>query len=127
MFLCSACGRVRIKGHLLHLFTHKIIMVLAYNKQQYCIRVASDYRERDHWILSMHSPERRRHRRRLLLRLNRRKVEVFIHSVIYFVGLYVRHSKVSQIIDDFCRIRHNSDVRFERAYCWRRKGPKQDL
>ena len=31
------------------------------------------------------------------------------------------------IIDDFCQIRRNSDVRFERAYCWRRKGPKQDL
>ena len=30
-------------------------------------------------------------------------------------------------MDDFCRIRRNSDVRFERAYCWRRKGPKQDL
>ena len=27
----------------------------------------------------------------------------------------------------FCRIRLNSDVRFERAYCWPRKGPKQDL
>ena len=32
----------------------------------------------------MHSPERRKHRRRLLLHLNRRKVEAFIHSVIYF-------------------------------------------
>ena len=31
------------------------------------------------------------------------------------------------IIDDFCQIRRNSDVRFERAYCWRRKGSKQDL
>ena len=31
------------------------------------------------------------------------------------------------IIDDFCRIRRNSDIRFERAYYWRRKGPRQDL
>ena len=31
------------------------------------------------------------------------------------------------IIDDFCQIRRNSDVRFERAYCWHRKGSKQDL
>ena len=61
-----------------------IYVVLAYNKQQYCIRVASDYRGRDHWTLSMQSPERRRYRRRLLLHLNRRKVEAFIHSVIYF-------------------------------------------
>ena len=61
-----------------------IYVILAYNKQQYCIRVASDYRGRDHWTLSMQSPERRRHRRRLLLHLNRRKVEAFIHSVIYF-------------------------------------------
>ena len=42
-------------------------VILAYNKQQYCIRVASDYRGRDHWTLSMQSPERRRYRRRLLL------------------------------------------------------------
>ena len=61
-----------------------IYVILAYNKQQYCIRVASDYRGRDHWTLSRHSPERRRHRRRLLLHLNRRKVEASIHSVIYF-------------------------------------------
>ena len=61
-----------------------IYVILAYNKQQYCIRVASDYRGRDHWTLSMQSPERRRHRRRLLLHLNRRKVEPFIHIVIYF-------------------------------------------
>ena len=61
-----------------------IYVILAYNKQQYCIRVASDYRGRDHWTLSMQSPERRRHRRGLLLHLNRRKVEAFIHSVIYF-------------------------------------------
>ena len=54
-----------------------IYVILAYNKQQYCIRVASDYRGRDHWTLSRHSPERRRHRRRLLLHLNRRKVEAF--------------------------------------------------
>ena len=31
------------------------------------------------------------------------------------------------IIDEICQIRRNSDVRFERAYCWRRKGPKHDL
>ena len=36
-----------------------IYVILAYNKQQYCIRVASDYRGRDHWTLSMQSPERR--------------------------------------------------------------------
>ena len=40
-----------------------IYVILAYNKQQYRIRVASDYRGRDHWTLSMQSPERRRHRR----------------------------------------------------------------
>ena len=61
-----------------------IHVILAYNQQQYCIRVASDYRGRDHWTLSMQSPERRRHRRRFLLHLNRRKVEAFVHSVIYF-------------------------------------------
>ena len=61
-----------------------IYVILAYNEQQYCIHVASDYRGRDHWSLSMQSPERRRHRLRWLLQLNRRKVEVFIHSVIYF-------------------------------------------
>ena len=61
-----------------------IYVILAYKKQQYCIRVASDYRGRDHWTLSRHSPECKRHRRRLLLHLNRRKVEAFIHSVIYF-------------------------------------------
>ena len=55
-----------------------IYVILAYNKQQYCIRVVSNYRVRDHWTLRMHSPERRRHRRRLLLHLNGRKVEVFI-------------------------------------------------
>ena len=54
------------------------------DKQQYYIRVASDYRWRDHWTLNIQSPERRRHRRRLLLHLNRRKVEAFIHSVIDF-------------------------------------------
>ena len=60
-----------------------IYMILAYNKQQYRIRVAFDYnRGGDHQILSTHSPERRRRRRRLLLHLNRRKVEAFIHSVI---------------------------------------------
>ena len=32
-----------------------------------------------------------------------------------------------QIIDYFCRIQLDSDVRFKRAYCWRRKGPKQDV
>ena len=36
-------------------------VIMAYNKQQYRIRVTSDYRGRDHWTLSMHSPERRRH------------------------------------------------------------------
>ena len=61
-----------------------IYVILAYNKQQYCIRVASDYRGRNHWTLSMQSPERRSHRRRLLLHLNRRKLEAFIQSVIYF-------------------------------------------
>ena len=61
-----------------------IYVILAYKKQQYCIRVASDYRGRDHWNLSMQSPERRRHRRRLQIHLNRRKVEAFIHSLIYF-------------------------------------------
>ena len=35
------------------------------DKQQYYIRVASDYRWRDHWTLNIQSPERRRHRRRL--------------------------------------------------------------
>ena len=61
-----------------------IIMIMAYNKQQYRIRIASDYRGHNHWILSRHSPEHRRHRRRLLLHLNRRKVEAFIHCVMYF-------------------------------------------
>ena len=61
-----------------------IYVTLAYNKQQYCIRVASDNRGRDHWTLSMQSPERRKHRRILLLHLNRRKVEAFMHSVIHF-------------------------------------------
>ena len=61
-----------------------IYVILAYNKQQYCTGVASDYRGRDHWNFSMQSPERRRHRCRFLLHLNKRKVEAFIHSVIIF-------------------------------------------
>ena len=61
-----------------------VYVILAYSKQQNCIRVASDYRGRDQWTSSMQSPERRRHRRRLLLHSNRRKVEAFIHIVIYF-------------------------------------------
>ena len=94
------------------------------DKRQYRVPVASDYRGRDSSLLSMRSLEDRRQRPTLLLYINRRKVEAFIHSVISF---HWPLCLVPPIVDDFCRIRINSDVLFERAYCWPRKGPKQDL
>ena len=53
-------------------------------KRQYRVPEASDYRGRDSNLFSMRSLEDRRQRPTLLLHVNRRKVEAFIHSVIIF-------------------------------------------
>ena len=100
------------------------IMILAYNKQQYRIRERPIMEGATITFMSMHSPERRRSRRRLLL-LKRKKAEAFIHSLVYFYWpLCLPQLGTS---DYFCQIWRNSNVRFERAYCWRRKRPKQYL
>ena len=122
LLLILAAGR-RLKD-----ITYSLYSVGLYIKQ-HRVPVASDCRGRDSSLFSTRSLEDRRQRPTLLLHINRRKVEAFIHSVIIFHW----HLSLPQlgtsnfIIDNFCRIRLNSDVRFGRVYCWPRKGPKQDF
>ena len=47
--------------------------------------------------------------------------------IIFHWHLCLQQLSTSDYIDDFYRIRRNSDVRFERACCWHQKGPKQDV
>ena len=82
-FMNLTCGhtsntssREEIKGHDIFVYIPQACMKLILRPR------ASNYIGRDSSLFSMRSLNDRRHGPTLLLHINRRKVEVFIHSVI---------------------------------------------